>query len=70
MTGATGSRRSLFLEDLLERPRFLPAAIAAAGFGALALALASQVWGGLDPCAAEVGNLASSFLVVVCTHER
>ena len=50
MTGATGSGGSLLLEALLDRPRLLPAAIAAAGFGALALAFASQVWGGLDPC--------------------
>ena len=50
MTGAAGSGRSLLLEGLPDRPRLLPAAIAAAGFGALALAFASQVWGGLDPC--------------------
>ncbi len=50
MTGATGSGRFPLLEGLLERPRFLPAGIAAAGFGALALAFASQIWGGLDPC--------------------
>ncbi len=50
MTGATGSGRPRLLDGLLERPRFLPAVIAAAGFGALALAFASQVWGGLDPC--------------------
>ena len=42
MTGATGGGRSLLLESLLDRPWMLPAVIAAASFGALALAFASD----------------------------
>ncbi|MGF1594068.1 MAG: disulfide bond formation protein B [Kiloniellaceae bacterium] len=38
------------LARLLHRPRFLPAALAAACLGALGTALASQYWGGLYPC--------------------
>ena len=36
--------------DLFDHPRAVPALIVAAGLGALAAALASQYWGGLQPC--------------------
>ena len=50
MTDAMDSGRSPVIQNLWARPRLLPAVIAAAGFGALAVAFASQYWGGLDPC--------------------
>ncbi len=45
------------MQILFERPHLLPAAVAVAGVGALAVALASQYWGGLEPC-------------VLCIHQR
>ena len=33
-----------------QKPWFLPAVLAAAGFGSIALALIAQHWGGLQPC--------------------
>ena len=38
------------MPDVLVHPRFLPALCAAAGLGAIAVALVAQYWGGLDPC--------------------
>jgi len=35
---------------ILQRPWLLPAVLAAAGLGALAVALLAQYWGGLQPC--------------------
>ena len=35
---------------ILQKPWFLPAVLAAAGFGSIGLALAAQHWGGLQPC--------------------
>ena len=36
---------------ILQRPWLLPAVLAAAGLGSLAVALLAQYWGGLQPCA-------------------
>jgi disulfide bond formation protein DsbB len=41
---------TLSLQDILDRPRLVPALIIAVSLGALATALASQYWGGLQPC--------------------
>jgi disulfide bond formation protein DsbB len=38
------------MTGLLRRPWLLPAVLAGAGGGALAVALAAQYWGGLEPC--------------------
>ncbi len=38
------------MQALLRKPWLLPALLAAAGFGSIALALAAQYWGGLQPC--------------------
>ncbi len=38
------------MSAILQRPWLLPAVLAAAGFGALGLALVAQYWGGLQPC--------------------
>ncbi len=38
------------LQGLLDHPRLVPAVIVAIGLGALGAALASQFWGGLEPC--------------------
>ncbi len=38
------------LQDVLDHPRLVPALIIAVSLGALATALASQYWGGLQPC--------------------
>ncbi len=42
--------RAGFAHDLIQHPRIVPAAIAAFSLSALAIAYASQVWGGLQPC--------------------
>ncbi len=41
---------ALSLQDLIDHPRLVPALIVAVSLGALAAALASQYWGGLQPC--------------------
>ena len=41
---------AILLQDLYDHPRVVPALIVAVGLGALAAALASQHWGGLQPC--------------------
>jgi len=41
---------TLSLQDVLDHPRLVPALIIAVSLGALATALASQYWGGLQPC--------------------
>ncbi len=38
------------LQEVFDHPRLVPALIVAVSLGALAAALASQVWGGLQPC--------------------
>ncbi len=38
------------MQAILQRPWLLPALLACAGFGSIALALAAQYWGGLQPC--------------------
>jgi len=38
------------LQDVFDHPRLVPALIVAVSLGALAAALASQYWGGLQPC--------------------
>ncbi len=38
------------LQDLLDHPRLVPAVIVAISLAALGAALASQYWGGLEPC--------------------
>ena len=38
------------MQAILQRPWLLPALLATAGFGSIALALAAQYWGGLQPC--------------------
>ena len=38
------------LQELLDHPRLVPAVIVAIALGALGVALASQFWGGLEPC--------------------
>jgi disulfide bond formation protein DsbB len=38
------------MQDLLARPRVLPALIVLAGLGPLAAAFAAQYWGGIEPC--------------------
>ena len=45
------------MQDLLARPYVPPTLALAAGFGAIAVALVSQYWGGLDPC-------------VLCVYQR
>jgi disulfide bond formation protein DsbB len=41
---------AMSLQDLYDHPRLVPALIVAVSLGALAAALASQYWGGLQPC--------------------
>ena len=41
---------TLSLQDVFDHPRLVPALIVAVSLGALAAALASQHWGGLQPC--------------------
>ena len=41
---------ALPLQDVFDHPRLVPALIVAVSLGALAAALASQVWGDLQPC--------------------
>ncbi len=41
---------AMSLQDLIDHPRLVPALIVAVSLGALAAALASQYWGGLQPC--------------------
>ncbi len=41
---------AMSLQDVLDHPRLVPALIVAVSLGALAAALASQYWGGLQPC--------------------
>ncbi len=38
------------LQGLIDHPRLVPAVIVAIGLGALGAAVASQFWGGLEPC--------------------
>jgi len=38
------------MQAILQKPWLLPAVLAAAGLGAIALALLAQHWGGLQPC--------------------
>ncbi len=38
------------MQAILQRPWLLPALLATAGFGSIALALVAQYWGGLQPC--------------------
>jgi len=41
---------AISLQDVIDHPRLVPALIVAVSLGALAAALASQYWGGLQPC--------------------
>ncbi len=41
---------AISLQDAFDHPRLVPALIVAVSLGALATALASQYWGGLEPC--------------------
>ncbi len=41
---------AISLRDLTDHPHLVPALIVAVSLGALAAALASQYWGGLQPC--------------------
>ncbi len=41
---------AMSLQDLIDHPRLVPASIVAVSLGALAAALISQYWGGLQPC--------------------
>ncbi len=41
---------AISLQDLVDHPRLVPALIVAVSLGALGAALASQYWGGLQPC--------------------
>jgi disulfide bond formation protein DsbB len=41
---------AISLQDIIDHPRLVPALIVAVSLGALATALASQYWGGLEPC--------------------
>jgi len=38
------------IQDLLDRPRLVPALILGVSLSALAIAFASEIWGGLQPC--------------------
>ncbi len=42
--------RAPSLQDLVDHPRLVPSLIAGISLSALAIAYASQVWGGLQPC--------------------
>jgi len=41
---------AISLQDVIDHPRLVPALIVAVSLGALAAALVSQYWGGLQPC--------------------
>ncbi len=38
------------LQDMIDQPRWVPSLIVGVSLGALAIAYASQAWGGLQPC--------------------
>ncbi len=41
---------AISLQEIIDHPRLIPVLIVAVSLGALAAALASQYWGGLQPC--------------------